>query len=189
MGMDLKKRQGQRAEDLPSHPETQLSLFPDDCGTPKEDDRPRKKVRSPRLSHGPEASRSPERKAYLEQKELERLLKRMGYTADEWEMRRRHYLEKPLDDAELRSESWKIEKLKHSGLAVEVALERQKKLSPALWLVAFLFAHGSGERDIAPMIGLHLRRVQELIHNLRIIVRREEHADNDSTVTRWLLGL
>jgi hypothetical protein len=39
------------------------------------------------------------------------------------------------------------------------------------------------------MIGLHLRRVQELIHNLRIIVRRDEHADNDSTVTRWFLGL
>ena len=144
--------------------------------------------RCPRLVDGQEDSRSAKRKAYLEQKELERLLKRMGYTADEWEMRRRHYLEKPLTDAELKDEAWKVAKILNSGLAAEVALERHKKLSPALWLVAFLFAQGNGEKDIAPMIGLRLRRVQQLIHNIRIIVRREEYADNDSTVTRWFLG-
>src|SRR5258708_30599811 len=124
--MASKRKSRQGPSNLPTKPATQLSLLP-------EDSEARNKIgRSARLPDGTEDSRSPERKAYLEQKELERLLKRMGYTADEWELRRRHYLEKPLDDAELRSESWKIEKLKHSRLAVEVALERQKKPSPAL---------------------------------------------------------
>jgi hypothetical protein len=181
--MASKRKSGQGPSNLPTKPATQLSLLPDDKGARK------RLEREPRLPDGLEESRSPERKAYLEQKELERLLKRMDCTADEWEMRRRHYLEAPLDDDELRSESWKIEKLKHSGLAVEVALERQKKLSPELWLVAFLFASGNGETDIAPMSGLALRTVQQRLHDLRIIVRHEVYSDTDSAVTRWFLGL
>lgn len=103
-------------------------------------------------------------------------------------MKRRHYLEEPIDDDELKCETWKLEKLRHSGLAVDVALERQKKLSPDLWMVAFLMAHGNGEKDIAHLMSLGLRRVQMHIHELRMIVRRDVYADSDSAVTRWFLG-
>jgi hypothetical protein len=168
---------------LPTQAGKQLSLLPDDS-------RGRKKATGgPRQPDDHEEARSAEGQANREQKALERFLKRMDLTADEWEMRRRHYLEEPLSDEELRSETWKIEKSRHSGLAVEVALERQKKLSANLWMVAFLMAQGNGEKDIAPIMGLKLRRVQQHIADLRSIVLREVHADSDSAVTRWFLGL
>lgn len=179
--MKAKRKPRQSPSNLQTQAATQLSLLPDDRAL-------KKSARDSRLPDGQEETRSDEGAADRERKALERFLKRMHYTADEWEMRRRHYLEEPLDDAELRSETWKIEKLRHSGLAVKVALKRQKELSPDLWMVAFLMADGNGERDIAPIMGLGLRRVQMLIHELRTIVRREVYADNDSAVTRWFLG-
>lgn len=161
---------------------TQLLLLPDD-GTRK------KVVRSARLPDGQEEARAEARTADKERRNFERFLKRMHLTAEQWEMKRRHYLEQPIDDDELKSETWKAAKMRHSGLAVEVALERQKKLSPDLWMVAFLMAQCNGEKDMVPILGIGLRRVQMHIHELRIIVRREVHADSDSAITRWFLGL
>jgi hypothetical protein len=162
---------------------TQLSLLTDDSGARK------KARRAPRLPDGQEEERCAEAKPKHEQKALERFLTRMHWTADHWEMKRRHYMEEPLDDDELRSATWLVEKTRRFGLSVEVALERQKKLNPNLWMVAFLMAQCNGEQDIGPIMNLKLRRVQQHIADLRIIVRREVHADSDSAVTRWFLGL
>lgn len=158
---------------------TQLSFLPDNSIRSKRD---------PRLPDGHEEKRWAESEADRERKALERFLKRMEWTAEYWEMRRRHFLEAPLNDEELRSTTWKVEKIRQCGVSVEKALERQKRLSADLWMVAFLMAQGDEERDIGPIIGLKLRRVQERIAELREIVRKEVHADSDSAVTRWFLG-
>jgi hypothetical protein len=114
----------------------------------------------------------------------------MDYTAEEWEKRRRHYLEAPLDDEELRSSTWKAAKVRHCGRpGVERALQRQKTLRPDLWMIAFLMAQGDEREDMPPLVGLNRRRVYMLIDELRSIVRREIHTDTDSAVTRWFLGL
>jgi hypothetical protein len=180
--MDSRKpRQG--PSNLPRQTKTQLSLLPDDNGTRK------KAARSARLPDGPEESQTVERAAFRERVALERFLKRMDYTANEWEKRRRHYLEEPLSDEELNSLTWKAAKLRHSGAAVEVALKRQKPLTPDLWMVAFLLAQGNGRRDIPHIIDLKQRRVDMLIAELRRIVYDEIHTDTDGAVIRWFLGL
>jgi len=112
----------------------------------------------------------------------------MGFTAGEWEKRRRHYSEAPLTDEELNSLTWKAAKLQHSGAAVEVALKRQKTLSPDLWMVAFLMAQGNERTDIPEIIGLRQRRVDMLIRDLRRVVYLEIHSDTDGAVVRWFLG-
>jgi len=178
--MESKKKPTQN---LPRQPAEQLLLLPDD-GAPR-----KRAKRSVRLPDGQEEARWAEAAAERERKALERFLRRMGWTAEYWEMKRRHYLEEPLDDDELRSATWLVEKTRHCGLSVEVALKRQKKLDADLWMVAFLMAQCNGEKDIAPIMNLGLRRVQQHIADLRAIVRREVHADNDSAVTRWFLGL
>jgi len=178
-----KKEPRRSPSNLPRQAETQLSLLPDDNGTRK------KLVRSARLPDGREAERSAERVAADGRMALQRFLKRMGYTADEWEKRRRHYLEAPQSDEELNSNTWKAAKLRHSGAAVEVALKRQKTLRPDLWMIAFLMAQGNERDDMPPLIGFERRRVYQLIEELRRIVLREIHADTDSAVTRWFLGL
>jgi hypothetical protein len=98
-------------------------------------------------------------------------------------------LEAPQSDEELNSNTWKAAKLRHSGAAVEVALKRQKTLRPDLWMIAFLMAQGNERDDMPPLIGFERRRVYQLIEELRRIVLREIHADTDSAVTRWFLGL
>lgn len=180
--MRSKKEPRRSPSSLPSKTEFQLSLLPDDDGTKA------KARRSARLPDGREESRAAERAAFHERKALERFLKRMEFTADEWEKRRRHYLEAPLSDEELNSLTWKAAKVRHSGAAVEVALKRQKTLSPDLWMIAFLMAQGNERDDLPPLIGLRRRRVFQLLEELRCIVRREIHADTDSAVTRWFLG-
>lgn len=112
----------------------------------------------------------------------------MGYTADQWEKLRRHYLEKPQSDEELNSNTWKAAKLRHSGAAVEVALKRQKALAPDLWLVAFLMAQGYRRTNMPGLIHLKQRRVDMLIAELRSIVNREFRTDTDAAVARWFFG-
>jgi hypothetical protein len=181
--MNSKKEPKRSTSNLPTQPSTQLSFLPED------DEAQHKPKRAPRLPDGQEEASWADAETKREQKALERFLKRMHWTADYWEMKRRHYLEEPLDDDELRSATWLVEKTRHCGLSVEVALERQKKLKADLWMVAFLMAQCNGEKDIAPIMNLGLRRVQQHIAELRSIVRREVHADNDSAVIRWFMGL
>jgi hypothetical protein len=161
-----------------------LALLLDDEGLPK------KVRRDARLPDGQEEERSAERLAFHERRALERFLKRMDCTAEEWKKRRRHYLEAPLDDEELRSSTWKAAKVRHCGRpSVERALQRQRTLSPDLWMIAFLMAQGNKRDDLPPLIGLKKRRVCMLIDELRSVVLREIHTDTDSAVTRWFLGL
>jgi hypothetical protein len=56
-------------------------------------------------------------------------------------------------------------------------------------MIAFLMAQGNERDDMPPLIGFERRRVYQLIEELRRIVLREIHADTDSAVTRWFLGL
>lgn len=178
--MDAKRKPKQGTSNLHTQPATQLSFLPLD------EDRARKKV--VRLPDGQEEARAKKRAADNERKNLEPFLKRMGLTAEEWELRRNHYLKEPRSDEELRSLTWKVEKKHVAGASVEVALKRQKTLSPDLWMVAFLMADGI-ERTVMPLIiQLKQRRVDMLIAELRSIVRRELHTDTDN-VTRWFLGL
>jgi len=178
-----KKEQRRSSSNLPRQTETQLLLLPDDNGTRKKADR------SARLPDGREESQGAERAAFHERIALERFLKRMEYTANDWEKRRRHFLEAPLSDEELNSMTWKAAKWRHSGAAVEVALKRQKPLSPDLWMVAFLIAQGNERTDIPHIIGLKQRRVDMLICDLRSIVLAETRSDTDGAVIRWFLGL
>jgi hypothetical protein len=179
--MNSKRKSRQTPSNLPRQTETQLPLLPD-AGI-------RKKVVS--LPDGQEEVRAKNRAAAQESRNLERFLKRMGYTEEEWELRRNHYLREPRSEEELRSLTWKVEKKRVAGAAVEVALERQKKLSPDLWMVGFLMADGV-ERTVMPLIThLKQRRVDMLIAELRSVVRNELQTDTDSdgVVTRWFLGL
>lgn len=162
---------------------TQLSFLPDDDGTTK------KVRRDASLPDGREEERAAKRAAYLKRRNLEQFLKRMEYTADQWEKLRRHYLEKPQSDEELNSNTWKAAKLRHSGAAVEVALKRQKNLAPDLWLVAFLMSQGYNRINISQIIKLKQRRVDMLIAELRSIVNREFRTDTDAAVARWFFGL
>ncbi len=178
--MNAKRKSRQTPSNSPSQTETQLPLLPDD-GI-------RKKVVS--LLDGQEEARAKERYAAQESRNLERFLKRMGFTEEEWELRRNHYLKKPRTEKELRDLTWKVEKKRLAGAAVEVAVERQKKLSPDLWMVAFLMADGV-ERTVMPLITrLKQRRVDMLIAELRSVVRNElqTDTDGDGVVTRWFLG-
>lgn len=180
--MELKKKPRQRPSNLPSPTATQLSLRLDE-------DSAREKV--VRLPDGQEEAEAKERAAENERRNLEPFLKRMGFSAEVWELRRNHYLSEPRSEKELRSLTWKVEKKRVAGAAVEVAIKRQKKLNPDLWMVAFLLADGV-ERTVMPLI-IHLkqRRVDMLIAELRSIVRGDLHTDTDSdgVVTRWFLGL
>lgn len=181
--MDAKRKR--RSPSNTTQPATQLSLLPDDIGKRKQE------TRGARLSQGPKERLSVTYTVDQAGRNLEQFLKRMSFTAEEWELRRNHYLREPRSEEELRSLTWKVEKKLLAGAAIEVALERQKKLSPDLWMVAFLMADGV-ERTVMPLI-IHLkqRRVDMLIAELRSIVRNELHADTDSdgAVTRWFLGL
>lgn len=181
--MDSKKEPKRSTSNLPARPSSQLSLLPDDEGIEK------KVERGARLPDGQDDPGAAKRAARREQEVLEGFLKRMGFTAEEWEKRRRHYLEAPLSDEELNSLTWKAAKVQHSGAAVEVALKRQKTLGPDLWMVAFLMAQGNERTDIPEIIGLRQRRVDMLICDLRRVVYGEIHSDTDGAVVRWFLGL
>lgn len=180
--MKSQRKPRQNPPTLPRQTETQLSLLPDDVGTEK------RVKRGARLVDGREEERAADSAAYLERRNLERFLKRMGYTVDEWEKRRRHYLEKPQSDEELNSNTWKAAKLRHSGAAVEVALRRQKMLAPDLWMVAFFMVQGYNRTNIPHLIHLKQRRVDMLIAELRSIVNDEFHTDTDAAIARWFFG-
>jgi hypothetical protein len=181
--MYSKRKARPSTSDVPRPTAIQLPLLPDDSGAGK------KVRRSPRLSDGKEDPGAAKRAAHYKRRNLEHFLKRMGYTAEEWELIRNHYLEKPQLEKELRSLNWKLKKERHSGAAVEEALKRQKKLSPDLWLVAFLMAEGNEPKDIPPLMSLKGRRVAMLTRDLRQIVYDEIHSDTDGAVIRWFLGL
>jgi hypothetical protein len=159
-----------------------LPLLPDDNATPK------KVERSARLPDGRDRSvkRTAKYTAYLEQQNLERVLKAMHCTAEEWELKRNHYLAAPQDDDELRKATWKAEKERLLGPSVDVAIERQKTLKPTLWLVAFLLASSqdSNVKSIAALMGYKdERRVQQLIAELYAIT--DQHREWHRALVLW----
>jgi len=59
-------------------------------------------------------------------KALPRFLRRMGWTADEWETIRNHWLERPDDPTERDHLLWANAKIERYNEASKLAIERQK---------------------------------------------------------------
>jgi len=104
------------------------------------------------------------------------------------------YLAKPEGFAERNALFWHAAKKQVLGPVVyDMALERQKKLSPDEWLVACLIAQGLKQEEIAPIIDKSLPTVEKAVASIKNIIMRDLTYDieavNLAQVTRWFLGL
>jgi hypothetical protein len=118
-------------------------------------------------------------------KGLPRFLRRMGWTADQWQETRKHWLERPND---LTTRDWLLyttDKKKRYKEAPKLAVERQKTLRPGQWMTAFLLAEDSNTRYIAKSLHVEADYVEDLIRELKDIA----DVDTRAGIVRWFLGL
>jgi hypothetical protein len=85
-------------------------------------------------------------------------------------------------------------KEKYLGKVVwETALERQKQLDDARWLVAYFTAQGKRQKRIASLTHLSERRVDDIIREIKDMIAHEfgcdPYAVGISEITRWFFGL
>jgi hypothetical protein len=105
------------------------------------------------------------------------------------------YLSKPDGFAERNALFWHAAKKQVLGpIIYDMALERQKNLSPDEWLVACLITQGFKQKEeIAPIIGKSLPTVEKTVASIKHIIMHDLSYDIEAVtlaqITRWFLGL
>lgn len=89
---------------------------------------------------------------------------------------------------------WKAAKKSAIGSVAHArAMERHGKLDDAQWLVAYFTTNGLKQNQIAQRIHLGERAVDNIIQNLKEMIRQEFACEFDSVelaqIARWFLGL
>lgn len=120
-----------------------------------------------------------------ERKVSPRFLKRMGWTAEEWKERRKHWLAKPDSGEKRNALFWEAAKQKAYAAAYEKAQERQRALGSSEWMVACLLAEGLDREQISTALDIELDTVDKLIRVVKDIACVETPAH----IARWFFGL
>jgi hypothetical protein len=118
-------------------------------------------------------------------KALPRFLRRMGWTADEWETIRNHWLERPDDLTERDHLLWKNAKIERYNQASKLAIERQESLNSNEWMTAFLLADDWDPEGIADSLVIEVDSVYKLIR----AIKNKAGVNTQPGIVRWFLGL
>jgi hypothetical protein len=116
-----------------------------------------------------------------------RFLRRMGWTTEEWETIRKHWLvrSKPDDLTKRDHLIWANAKIEHYNKAPKLAIERQKSLNSNEWMTAFLLADDWDTEGIADSLNIEVDSVDKIIRE----IKNKAGFDTRPGIVRWFLGL
>ncbi|HZU42971.1 MAG TPA: hypothetical protein VE994_09890 [Terriglobales bacterium] len=118
-------------------------------------------------------------------KALPRFLRRMEWTAEQWEEVRKHWLETPDDLTKRDWLLWTTAKMERYKEAPKLAIERQKNLNSNEWITAFLLARDWEREGIASFLLVDVDYVDKLIR----AIKNKADVDTQGGIVRWFLGL